>query len=229
MNETSPARRACAAPELSGAFRFYPKEAEGYQVNRDLPPDADDTALAWMALVAAGRRSKAQAVSTLEPLFTRCRTRARYRGDAPWVRSEVYRTWLDTSSAPNPADLCVNINILACRAMVGLPPELSVVETLESALSHWALTPENMRVLAPYYAHPDELEYAIARAIKAGAMSVKSEQALPPVPREDQPLYCNSHGRPIWRSPALHRARQLQRALIQPKEIVHAPDAAICF
>lgn len=218
----------CADPDLPGAFRFYPRRAQGFQVRHDLPPDADDTALAWMALVGAGSRSAQQAADAVEPLFDRIRIRARSRGDAPWVRTGVYRTWLDGSLAVNPADLCVNANILACRAIAGLPRLPEVVETLRSTRRAWTATPGNLRVLAPYYAHPDEVEIAIARAVRTGAMPQDGLSATPEPAPDDQPLYCNSHGRPIWRSPALHRARHLQRALIQPKEIVHAPDAAIC-
>lgn len=218
----------CADPDLAGAFRFYPRDAETYQVRRDLPPDADDTALAWMALVSSGARPQSHAAAVLAPLFDGVRVRARARGDAPWVRAGVYRTWLGAPLAINPADICVNANILACRAMAGLPPDPELSETLSSALQRWQVSPASLRMLAPYYAHPDEIGFAMARAEQAGAVGGSSWSQPPQAQSEDQPLYCNSHGRPFWRAPALHRARHLQRALIQSKEIANAPDAAIC-
>lgn len=218
----------CADPDLAGAFRFYPRDAETYQVQRDLPPDADDTALAWMALISSGARPQSQAAAVLTPLFDGVRVKARARGDAPWVRAGVYRTWLAASVAINPADICVNANILACRAMAGLPADPALSETLSSALKRWQVSSASLRMLAPYYAHPDEIGFAMARAERVGAVGGSSWSLPPQAQSEDQPLYCNSHGRPFWRAPALYRARHLQRALIQSKEIANAPDAAIC-
>jgi hypothetical protein len=181
-----------------------------------------------MALISSGARPQSHAAAILTPLFEGVRVKARARGDAPWVRAGVYRTWLDVSLAINPADLCVNANILACRAMAGLPADPALFETLSSAMQRWQVSPASLRMLAPYYAHPDEIGFAMARAERVGAVGGSSWSLPPQAQSEDQPLYCNSHGRPFWRAPALHRARHLQRALIQSKEIANAPDAAIC-
>jgi hypothetical protein len=48
----------CAVPGMPGAFSFYPPDGTA-RLDIRLPPDADDTALAWMALMAGGRRDAA--------------------------------------------------------------------------------------------------------------------------------------------------------------------------
>ncbi|MBL6430352.1 MAG: hypothetical protein HPM95_00495 [Alphaproteobacteria bacterium] len=58
----------CAVPEVPGAFSFYPPDGTARLAIR-LPADADDTALAWMALMAGGRRSPQDAATVLARLF----------------------------------------------------------------------------------------------------------------------------------------------------------------
>jgi hypothetical protein len=72
------------------------------------------------------------------------------------------------------------------------------------------------RLLAPFYASISELEPAVNRAHALGASTLgpcrkwiaKAGRGDDPFD-DDQPLYCNQHGSPVWRAPALQRARRL--------------------
>jgi hypothetical protein len=223
---------ACAARDIPGTFRFYPEDWNTPKLPIRLPPDGDDTALAWMALMAGGRRSKRAAQAVLPALFERLRTRAARRGDPPWVRSGVYRTWFDAGGGRNPADVCVNVNVLACLARSGCAPaaeDAGACDAVNAACRTADLSRSSLRSLAPFYADVTEVEIALERAVAAGAtplwpawlalkgrgfVSQDKQSARPP----DRPLYCNDHGRPLWRSASLQRARRchdLSVALLQ--------------
>jgi hypothetical protein len=83
-----------------------------------------------------------------------------------------------------------------------------------------------LRMLAPFYAHSLELGEALARAVDAGASLLApaleriAPRAAPAAHEDDQPLYCNAHGRPLWRSPALQAARRCRNGW---PEILHTP------
>lgn len=221
----------CAAPDGSGAFSFYPPGETGARLDLRLPPDADDTALAWLALMRGGRRPRAAARARLPGLFSSLSVRARRRGDPPFVRAALYRTWFDPpggepSAAENPVDLIVNVNIVACLAEAGCDPAESraTVSAIAAACAHCDLSRSSLRSFAPYYADPTEVEIALARAVDRGAEELRpaleglnapgldgeDRTAGRPV---DRPLYCNAHGRPIWRSASLQRARRCRDRL----------------
>lgn len=219
---------ACAAPELSGAFRFYPYDLDSPRLAIRLPPDGDDTALAWLALLRAGWRSKAEARAVLPSLFDRLRAAGSQRGDPPWLRRGAYRTWFDDLGGP--PDVCVNANILAALAEAGCPavPEPAAAITAACA----TLEPSNLtlRALAPFYADAAEVAIALERAVSAGARDLapaamrtadlnwRDRLAGRPANR---PLYCNAHGRPLWRSPSLQQAR---RRLDQLAAVISSED-----
>jgi hypothetical protein len=214
----------CESAQLPGAFLFYPEHIDSPRLPIRLDPDGDDTALAWFALMRGGRRSRAEARTTLPALFARLRARATQRGDAPWVRSGVYRTWFDPMSGRNPADLCVNMNILAVLAEAGClaePEPNGAAQAVNAACRTLELSRSALRSLAPFYADPTELAIALERAVGAGVIDLMPAWSLIAAKRldqldcqagrpEDRPLYCNAHGRPLWRSPSLQRARRCQ-------------------
>ena len=213
---------ACASEPVPGAFLFYPERIDSPRLPIRLPPDGDDTALAWLALMRAGRRSKDAARATLPVLFERLRAAATQRGDPPWVRSGVYRTWFGPSAGHNPADAGVNANILAALAEAGcLPPAVEdrAAAAVNAACSALEPSRSALRSLAPFYANVTEFAIALDRAVGAGATALtpawtvllsmrldrRDRQAGRPL---DRLLYCNLHGRPLWRSASLQRARR---------------------
>ncbi len=208
---------ACACPEVTGAYRFYPHGLDSARLPIPLVADADDTALAWLALLRSGRRNRAQACKVLPILFERLQVVGTQRGDAPWVRSGMYRTWFD--SIGGPADIGVNINVLAVFAEAGchLPDRVArLSQAINGACSLVGFSNSSLRVLAPFYADVTEVAIALDRAVSAGvtALAPSAARASFYVDRDrdcgrplDRPLYCNVHGRPLWRSTSLQRAR----------------------
>ena len=214
---------SCEDPARPGAFHFYAQCSGARCFVEGLPADADDTALAWLVLMRAGMRSPAEAARVLPSLLDAAAVTARRRGDAPWMRRGLWRTWLDADLPENPADLCVNANILACLAAAGLGagrPCRRAADVIATVCRNHVPTRLAMRGLAPYYAHPAEIDIALRRAIRLGVPALlPARNALAPyfLDRDDaaqgrparRPLYCNSHGRPVWRAPALQLARQI--------------------
>lgn len=205
----------CAADDPAGAFCFYPPGRATPRLDIALPPDADDTALAWLALMAGGRRTPADARAALSALIPRLEVRAARRGDPPFARAPLLRTWFAAPDAPNPVDLIVNINMLAALAAAGCSPEFWRVRAarLRALLPSHQPDRSELRSLAPYYADGAELAIAGARAARFGVADLAGVAGIP-APAADplgRPLYCNAHGRPIWRAPALQLARRWLR------------------
>ncbi|SDU30618.1 hypothetical protein [Stappia sp. ES.058] len=213
----------CAAPEVPGAFLFYPPEGTA-RLDIRLPADADDTALAWMALVAGGRRSAQEAATTLPALYASHCARAARRGDPPFVRAPMVRTWLDAEAPANPVDLIVNLNVLASLARAGVDMSAPdgfgarLCAGVAAALPDGPPSLSQLRMLAPFYAHPAELTEALSRAACSGvrllapALARIAPDTGAAWPDDDRPLYCNAHGRPVWRSPTLQLARRCRDA-----------------
>lgn len=210
---------ACACPQVPGAYLFYPPALPGPRLPIGLPPDADDSALAWLALIRGGRRTRAEARAVLPELFARVSGGGARHGDPAWVRAGVRRTWL--TGAGGPADIGVNANILAALAEAGCAPGADDLRACAAIGAACALVEPDrsaLRALAPFYAHPAEVAIALERAVEAGmdalapaaarlACHEAADRAAGRPP--DRPLYCNAHGRPLWRSPALQLARRL--------------------
>jgi len=203
---------SCAANDPAGAFCFYPPERATPRLDIALPPDADDTALAWLALMAGGRRTPAEARAALTALIPLLQVRATRRGDPPFARAPLLRTWFAGPDAPNPVDLIVNINMLAGLAAAGCSPEFwrGRAARLRALLPSHVPDRSEVRVLAPYYADGAELAIARRRAARVGVADLAGPAGVPAAADDplDRPLYCNAHGRPIWRAPALQLARR---------------------
>jgi hypothetical protein len=131
-----------SAQEKSGWWRFYGPDRV------DPPADADDTSVAFAALLSAARpfnrRLTEEASEWLEQL-------ARVRSE-----SGLYKTWADASWNEESFDLpdvVVNANILFLQSMVGRP-DLRVMEYLARAIQTESYHLLNLfavsTILAPY-------------------------------------------------------------------------------
>lgn len=224
----------CAEAEMREAFCFYPPHLDSPRYNGVLPPDIDDTVLAWTAEIRSGRRNLEAAADMLRRIVEPYSLKSCCTGHQPWMRPGASLTWFTPPMGHNPADLCVNANVLALYALCGEkahPNYAAVVMMLDQALDRTSITNADMVDLAPYYAHPLELVYAVQRAIRVGA-----EDLAPMLQREglfawaahdinanwprDRPICCYPPGYPFWIAPALQTARQLsfvarQRSICQ--------------
>jgi hypothetical protein len=231
---------ACESRRDPGAFRFYPHGLGTPRLDIDLAADADDTALAWLALVAGGRRSRADAGAALLRLLPRFACGPLRRGDPPFARAPLLRTWVG-GGAPDPVDLIVNINMAAALALCAPASRPAVGEAAEeiaarvvSAFAGHAADRSALRALAPYYADPAEAGIALERALACGARALAplAARLLPLAGRDrdagrppERPLYCNAHGRPVWRSPALQLARRLDDTLARSFDQSFSPPS----
>lgn len=207
----------CEAPDAPGAFGFYPADGSGPRVVDRLPPDADDTALAWLALLAMGRRGVDAARTAFRDRIGPASRRIVPGTAPPWTRPGAVRTWLVEQGPRNPVDLVVNANVAAFGARIGETGHAAFDGACDSLLAAARSGHDPRlcgRLMAPFYASISELRLAVLRAMALGADALapclgwlagtgEAGDAL----RPDQPLYCNQHGRPVWRAPALQLAR----------------------
>ncbi|MFD2174704.1 hypothetical protein [Rhodobacter lacus] len=222
---------SCEDARHPGAFAFYPPQGRGPMLVRGLPPDADDTALAWLALLHGQRRSADRARAAFEAVIAPAACLFVPGTAPPWVRGGAVRTWLIERGRDNPVDLAVNANVLALACRLGLDahPVARGASASLCAAAAGAFDPALFaRRLAPYYAHVSELWFAVRRAAAQGARALDpvlswlapllGSAALAP----DKPLYCNDHGQPVWRAPVLQQARR--RA--PPPSLMHSNACA---
>jgi hypothetical protein len=208
---------SCECPEQPGAFAFYPPAGATPRLVEGLPPDADDTALAWLALLHGGRRDAASARDAFRRVIAPA-ARRMVSGTMPaWVRPHAVLTWLADGGSDNPVDLAVNANVVALAHRIELQdhPACEGASASLLAAAQGRYEPRAFaRRLAPYYADISELWFCVRRAVACGAGRLAPALSwLAPVFgadafRPDKPLYCNAHGMPIWRSPALQEVRR---------------------
>lgn len=220
----------CETVDTPGAFSFYPADLATPRVVSRLPADADDTALAWLALLSSGRRSVAEARAAFRARIGPA-SRQMISGVAPpWTRQGAVRTWLVEIGPRNPVDLAVNANVAALAVRIGETDHPAFTGACESLLAgaRGGYDPTAFgRWLAPFYASVCELQLAVARAFAFGVTVLApclgwlsgTDRGLDPL-REDKPLYCNDHGAPVWTAPALQRARKLTAAISAPRSLV---------
>ncbi|MGH3692917.1 MAG: hypothetical protein ACRDRX_02750 [Pseudonocardiaceae bacterium] len=220
----------CEATDTPGAFGFYPADPTTPRVVGGLPADADDTAVAWLALVTSGRRSVTEARAAFRARIGPASRRMISGLAPPWTRPGAVRTWLVEVGSHNPIDLAVNANVAALAVRIGETGHLAFAGACDSLLAgaRGGYDPTVFgRRLAPFYASVCELHLAIARAFAFGATVLApclgwlagAYQGLDPL-RDDKPLYCNDHGSPVWTAPALQRARKLTAPRSAPRSLV---------
>lgn len=214
---------SCEMPGQPGHFRFYPYHDCTPRLPIALNPDLDDAALALIVLHKAGRRSKAVIAGLIQTFFEPNKIVHLTGKEPPWVKPGIYRTWINQKAVGNAADCCVNLNILGLYALAGAATgstAQAIMQAVKHALELFGTGTAAMRRVAPYYAHAAELFYCMQRATRLGASQLEAvlaalrdaiilqhgEQSflLP-----QRPVCCDAQGSPIWISPALQQARQL--------------------
>ena len=89
-----------ACQQRSGAFSFYPVNAQPAWLGEFLPPDADDTALCSLALFRSGLWPRSSLRRQVFEVLETYRLQTRPRG-AEWYRAGIYPTWLDSRRLHN--------------------------------------------------------------------------------------------------------------------------------
>lgn len=225
---TAPLRRAlglgldfvegCAAP--GGWFRMHAPAGGAADARPDLP----NTALAWLALLLAGRRSPGDARRTLSQILSAAAVAAPRPEDPGWVVPGLCRSWPgeepDPACPDNPVDLIANIHLAGCCARAGLRLRADLAGAMTRACADADLSSGCLLRLSPFAASPAEIEIALERAVRAGeealVPALKSIRArkfgkLDRIARRpaDRPLHCQPGGAPRWSAPSLQLARWL--------------------
>jgi len=218
---------ACADPGMYGVFCFYPPLLDTPRYKGVLPPDIDDTVLAWTAAVRLGRRTREAAADMLRRVIEPRAIGAQCVGEPRWLQKGASLTWFTSPTPENAVDLCVNANVVALYALCGQTTHANytgMVTMLDQALQQTTIALSDMAELAPYYAHRLELLYAVERAVQLGATDLlgtltrlrRSAWAVEDIdanwPRK-RPICCSPAGFPFWIAPALQAARQLSFVL----------------
>lgn len=209
----------CRAARQPGTFTFWPEEAyPSWMGPTRLYPDADDTAVATMQLVA--RR-----VLPREALQGAAAHVVRYRGltehvRAPWQREGAFLTWLFPGLS-NRLDCCVNANVVALLAQAGLRESdgyRAAVEMIVAAVELQVDPRGPGADLTPYYADPAELGHAMDWAVQAGATELAdaaghlaAHLGKRPAASDRAPVCSSVDGRFVWNCPALQRLRRARR------------------
>lgn len=220
----------CEAADAPGAFGFYPADPATPRVVSRLPADADDTAIAWLALVSSGRRGIVEARTAFRARIGPASRQVISGVAPPWTQPGAVQTWLAEVGPHNPIDLAVNANVAALAARIGETEHSAYRGACDSLLAaaRGGYDPTALgRRLAPFYASVCELLLAVARASVLGATVLEpclgwlsgAHRGLDPL-RDDKPLYCDEPGTPVWIAPALQRARKLTTAHSAPRSLV---------
>ena len=122
-------------------------------------------------------------------------------------------TWISGSSYQNPVDACVLVNVAALLTLLNLQQH-SVYAAIRYCLDKLPVEHYPWRQLAPYYAQPAELQFALRRAIRLGATELQpllERFHCPPAEEVDdeQAVCCNDTGLPLWYAPVLQQTRRL--------------------
>jgi hypothetical protein len=138
---------------------------------RDLPSDADDTAVMTLELMYAGRIDAHDAVQIAARTLGRQRISYLDEPGPPWRRRGVFSTWHRGGRGTDLIDCTVNANALALFASLGLlhlPGVAQSVEMLVAAI-YWAGEHRSRATsLSPFYPECAEFVAALGNAVAAG-------------------------------------------------------------
>jgi hypothetical protein len=209
---------ASESRHIRGSFGFWPADGRPDWAP-SLPEDADDTAIVALELFRHGRRDLQWLRRVACDVLLSHRLGRVDPWGPPWIVRGAFLTWLRRGGA-NGIDCCVNANVAALFAVAGLG-HLSAVEACASMIDRavtWAAgSPERLRSLAPFYAHPCELMFSVTHAVSCGIGRLEPvRRALaargPGVDGTDvlnRPVCSSAYGHTVWSAPVLQLARSL--------------------
>jgi len=216
----------CEARDRPGFFGFWP-QSQWPRWAPHLPEDADDTAAITLELLRYGRINLRTARRTVRTALLPYRLAAKTKHSPTWMRPGAFLTWLRNGLPVNLIDCCVNTNVIALMAKVGLTrhPAYTEASSMVQAGIHWAARSwTRLGSLLPYYPEPSELLLAVSHAVSCGAQSMRPclrellcfPDREPPCglgAMHQQPLFSTPDRRLIWTSHVLVAARRLQSVL----------------
>lgn len=209
----------CAMSDQRGAYNFYPFGQPPAWMDPPLANDADDTAIMALERLKAGRVSRAELIKTTCVLLDTYRLPSVEPLAPPWMQSGVFLTWLRGPVNRNMVDCCVNANVIALYASLGLHRWRGYAEgcALIGAGVEWAGTSlQRARTLCPFYPDPLEFRYAVEQAVAQGAARLEPvlKQLLtlpwaqtPTGCQLNRPVCSSAYGGVTWYAPILQFVR----------------------
>lgn len=214
---------ACRSSRVPGAFAFWPEAARPAWA-RAVPADVDDTAIMLLELLRHGRLDRAAALRAVCTAILPCQVSATDLAVLPpWVAQGSFYTWIPDPApegawglhAANIVDCCVNANVAALLARLGLsdfPGQEAAARTVIAGL-RWAGTEERrLGALTPFYPSAASLAEAVTHAVECGAAALIEAQGLLRAAPErlagGSPGLCRgAYGHQVWHARAVDIAR----------------------
>lgn len=208
----------CGSAETPGAYGFWPGGERPTWAPR-LPADVDDTAIMTLELIRYGRISRIDALGTVCRVLLRQRVAVRDRIRPPWISPGAFHTWITRQDRPNPVDACVNANVVALMAVLGvrhLPGYAEAVRTVADGVAWAGHDPVRQQAITPFYPRPHALREAVEHAAGCGATEL--EPVLQRLSRRagprsgPEPVCCAAYGHTYWWCPALDLRAEMRSA-----------------
>jgi hypothetical protein len=209
------ALEGCEVAEPPGAFAFWPRNGKPDWFPGVLPADLDDTALASMELLRAGRRTPRVLRGAMAHLAVATRVRDLPGPRPDWIVPGAFGTWIPEDGRPAPPggilDLVVNANLLALLQALDLRRLPGFREAVELVVrgTRWAVeNPGRATLVTPWYAHPWALREAVIHAARSGVADLEEPArtlARAPWarrPRGAAPVCRIAYGSLVWESAA---------------------------
>lgn len=210
----------CRVPGRLGAYAFWPA-ADRPDWARAVPADVDDTALMLTELYRYGRVGRAEVLRCVVAAILPGRvTRAECAVLPPWVAEGSYFTWIADAASPavNIVDACVNANVVALLALVGmrhLAGYDAAVRTVIAGVEWAGDDPVRLDALTPFYPAPGCFLEALDHAVECGAADLRPAadrlRALDAQKLYNRPGLCrDAYGRTVWHASAVDTAGSLE-------------------
>lgn len=135
-----------------------------------LPADCDDIAVISLELAKHNELTTSQLLQLLENHLFASQIKE-HPASPGWLRKGAFRTWVDRMEEGNPVDCCVNLNILALFAYLGMKEIVGyreIVQMLYDAVAWCGDSELRFRSLAVFYPDSRMFLYTLDNAINHG-------------------------------------------------------------
>lgn len=207
----------CRSAIPEGTYSFWPRNKVPAWMRVKLVPDADDTAIAGLELMRAGRLSQdsMREVVCYSLLFHRVEEVPLV--GPPWISPGAFLTWLRHGPG-NVVDCCANVNVLALLRycdLAGVPGYREAITMVNRAIEWAGESLHAAHSLTPFYPEPCELKFALRHAVACGvdeladALATVETRSWAQGGGCDSPVCASAYGQTKWYCPTLHQVRSI--------------------
>ncbi|MEW6989612.1 hypothetical protein AADZ91_02890 [Colwelliaceae bacterium 6441] len=198
-----------------GHFSYWPvNKHPTWMGDNTIAADIDDTAIITEVLYRYKRITLKTMRETLVAMSA-YKVKAVNTSENSWAECSTYFTWMNDTNNLSQLDCCVNTNALILLYLANkqeTPTYYYIVKMLNNALS-WSDGDYNkIKLLTPYYTHPNEwletLKYGRSLGMTVLTPFIKQLSAWALLPDcKSAPMYCRHDGKFLWTSNYLHKLR----------------------